>query len=341
MSPSEGSVSHWLGPLQEGDPDAVQRLWERYFQQLIELARKKLRALPHREAAEDVALSAFDSFCRGAGRGRFPQLADRESLWRLLVVITARKAAHYKRDATRQKRGGAAVGVGSAPPDADMETYLEQIGSTSRAAAWPTSSPASRRRRSRRPGWSRPWPAPCITPTSTGSSTAISSRRTSCWRPTARPRSPTSAWPSAWISTPARREARRSSARPATWPPSRRWGKAGPWAPRRRLRAGRHPLPDAHRPAAAGGTHAAGDRPARRLRGPRRAAIAPAQPASRPGDDLPEVPAQGPVPALWQCLASWPTTWIASSTIGRSRRGPPASASGAGDGAGAIRRWPR
>ena len=53
MSPSEGSVSHWLGPLREGDPDAAQRLWERYFQQLIELARKKLRALPHREAAEE------------------------------------------------------------------------------------------------------------------------------------------------------------------------------------------------------------------------------------------------------------------------------------------------
>ena len=126
MSPSEGSVSHWLGPLQEGDPDAVQRLWERYFQRLIELARKKLRALPHREAAEDVALSAFDSFCRGAGRGRFPQLADRESLWRLLVVIT--RARRRTTSATRIGRSAAeAVGLGSAPPDADMEAYLEQI----------------------------------------------------------------------------------------------------------------------------------------------------------------------------------------------------------------------
>ena len=41
---------------------------------------------------EDVALSAFDSFCRGAQRGRFPQLDDRDNLWRLLVVITSRKA---------------------------------------------------------------------------------------------------------------------------------------------------------------------------------------------------------------------------------------------------------
>jgi DNA-directed RNA polymerase specialized sigma24 family protein len=127
MSPSGGSVSHWLGPLREDDPDAAQRLWERYFQQLVELARKKLRALPHREAAEDVALSAFDSFCRGANRGRFPQLADRDGLWRLLVVIAARKAAHYKRDAGRQKRGGAVVVVGSGPAEADGETCLEQV----------------------------------------------------------------------------------------------------------------------------------------------------------------------------------------------------------------------
>jgi DNA-directed RNA polymerase specialized sigma24 family protein len=127
MSPREGSVSHWLGPLQEGNPDAAQKLWECYFERLIELARKKLRAVPHCEAAEDVALSAFDSFCRCAGRGRFPQLADRENLWRLLVVITERKAARYKRDANRLKRGGRAVGVGTGRSDADMETYLEQI----------------------------------------------------------------------------------------------------------------------------------------------------------------------------------------------------------------------
>jgi DNA-directed RNA polymerase specialized sigma24 family protein len=127
MSPTEGSVSHWLGPLQEGNPDAARKLWECYFERLIDLARKKLRALPHREAAEDVALSAFDSFCRGAGRGRFPELADRGNLWRLLVVITARKAARYKRDANRQKRGGRVVEAGAGTPDADMETYLAQI----------------------------------------------------------------------------------------------------------------------------------------------------------------------------------------------------------------------
>jgi DNA-directed RNA polymerase specialized sigma24 family protein len=111
MTRPEGSISRWLGPLQEGDSAAAQALWERYFHQLVGLVRNKLRNSGQREAAEDVALSAFDSFCRSAGAGRFPELADRDNLWRLLVTITARKAAHHSRDAQRQKRGGQAVTV--------------------------------------------------------------------------------------------------------------------------------------------------------------------------------------------------------------------------------------
>src|SRR5262249_47371871 len=72
---------------------AAQPLWERYFRRLAGLARKKLHAARRREAdEEDVALSAFDSLCRGAMHGRFPRLTDRHDLWSLLVVITVRKA---------------------------------------------------------------------------------------------------------------------------------------------------------------------------------------------------------------------------------------------------------
>ena len=107
---SKGSVTYWIGQLQAGDPAAAQQLWERYFQRLVGLARKKLADAPRRAAdEEDVALSAFASFCRGASRGQFPQLADRDNLWRLLVTVTARKAMHLQRDERRQKRGGGAV----------------------------------------------------------------------------------------------------------------------------------------------------------------------------------------------------------------------------------------
>lgn len=132
MSSSGGSVTHWVGQLKVGDPAAAQQLWERYFQRLVSLARGKLHGMRPRAAdEEDVALSAFDSFCRGVERGQFTQLSDRNNLWRLLVVITARKALDLKQHEARQKRGGsrspldeAALGNGAA---ASTAPSLEQI----------------------------------------------------------------------------------------------------------------------------------------------------------------------------------------------------------------------
>jgi hypothetical protein len=86
---SEHSVTHWIDQLKAGDQAAAQKLWEGYFHRLVRLARTKLQGAPKRAAdEEDVALSAFDSFCQGVERGRFPQLADRDDLWRLLVTLT-------------------------------------------------------------------------------------------------------------------------------------------------------------------------------------------------------------------------------------------------------------
>lgn len=104
---SDGSITRWIGQLQAGDAAAAQPLWQRYFQKLVELARRKLTSVRLRVAdEEDVALSAFDSFCRGLKAGRFPDLQDRDNLWKLLVVLTARKASHLVRDEHRLKRGG-------------------------------------------------------------------------------------------------------------------------------------------------------------------------------------------------------------------------------------------
>jgi DNA-directed RNA polymerase specialized sigma24 family protein len=107
---SSGSVSVLIGQLKDGDQAAIQKLWQAYFERLVALARKKLRGTPRRAAdEEDVALSAFDSFCRGAAQGRFPQLSDRDDLWQLLAVITARKVIDLVQHERRQKRGGGAV----------------------------------------------------------------------------------------------------------------------------------------------------------------------------------------------------------------------------------------
>jgi DNA-directed RNA polymerase specialized sigma24 family protein len=108
VSPTNSSVSVWVKRLIDGDKNLpVEKLWERYYQRLVRLARGKLGSRPRRVAdEEDVALSAFDSFCNGATAGRFPQLNDRDNLWRLLVAITARKAYQLNLKNQRKKRGG-------------------------------------------------------------------------------------------------------------------------------------------------------------------------------------------------------------------------------------------
>jgi DNA-directed RNA polymerase specialized sigma24 family protein len=106
----EDAVTLWLDGIKAGDGTDIQRLWDRYFRRLVRLAGAKLPAHCRRAFdEEDVALSAFQSFCDRAGRGQFPKLNDRDDLWRLLATITVRKALDTIRHQTRQKRGGGDV----------------------------------------------------------------------------------------------------------------------------------------------------------------------------------------------------------------------------------------
>src|SRR4051812_40046719 len=105
MTVENGSVSGWIGRIKAGEHDAVQRVWERYFDRLVRLAAGRLKGARTRAAdEEDVALNALDSFQRGVAAGRFPKLLDRNDLWQILVMITVRKAADLARHETRAKR---------------------------------------------------------------------------------------------------------------------------------------------------------------------------------------------------------------------------------------------
>jgi RNA polymerase sigma factor (sigma-70 family) len=108
-SQGEGSVTRWIGDLKSGGDSAAKHLWERYFERLVRLARKRLQNARRPrtvEDEEDAALSAFDGFCRGVDRGRFPWVADRDDLWRLLVVLSVRKALDQIERQGAAKRGG-------------------------------------------------------------------------------------------------------------------------------------------------------------------------------------------------------------------------------------------
>jgi RNA polymerase sigma factor (sigma-70 family) len=125
---STGSVTHWIEQLKAGDPDAAEPLWERYRRQLLRLARRTLDGSPRRAAdEEDVALSAFFSFCRVAARGQFQELLDRDDLEQLLVVLTTRKALHQLRAERARKRRGMARGPGPLLGQEAAEEWVEQL----------------------------------------------------------------------------------------------------------------------------------------------------------------------------------------------------------------------
>jgi len=126
---SSGSITAWIDQLRAGDRAAAQHLWQGYFHRLVGLARQKLRRAPRGMAdEEDVALSAFDSFIRGAKRGRFPQLHDRDDLWHLLLVITERKAIDLVNHERCEKRGGGSVRhEGSLVGDSSVTAPFDQV----------------------------------------------------------------------------------------------------------------------------------------------------------------------------------------------------------------------
>ena len=122
-------VTEWLRQLEAGHDLAAQRLWDVFFERLVRVAQDRMRTNDRRVAdAEDVALSAFASFCRGVENQRFPELTDRQGLWRLLVSITIHKLLHLQRDQNRLKRGGGFRAIEPlANSDADRSAVDELI----------------------------------------------------------------------------------------------------------------------------------------------------------------------------------------------------------------------
>lgn len=107
---SQESVTVWISKLGDGEFGALQKLWERYSDRLIELARIRLGAAPKQLADEqDIVNSVFHSLCRGAQAGRIRELRNRDELWWLLLAIAKRRIVDHLRRETALKRGAGRV----------------------------------------------------------------------------------------------------------------------------------------------------------------------------------------------------------------------------------------
>lgn len=120
----QGSVSRQIVRLKAGDDDAIEALWDRYFERLVRLAGQRLGTLPRRLMdSEDVALDVFDCLCRGVAMGRFPRLNDRADLWKILLTINQNTVVDLIRAQTAKKRNGQLAGPGTD----SAEELIEQI----------------------------------------------------------------------------------------------------------------------------------------------------------------------------------------------------------------------
>jgi len=88
------SFFEMMDRLKQSDPEAAARVFERYSQRLLALARSRLdERLRAKLDPEDITQSVFNSFFQRQAEGQF-DLTDWDSLWSLLVVITLRKCGH-------------------------------------------------------------------------------------------------------------------------------------------------------------------------------------------------------------------------------------------------------
>lgn len=103
-------ITVWVQQLADRPETSMEVIWQQYYEKLISVARRRLRGMPRRQLdEEDIVVDAMNSLFAGVQAGRFPDLNDRNDLWKILLTITARKAAKAIRANVAQKRGGGAL----------------------------------------------------------------------------------------------------------------------------------------------------------------------------------------------------------------------------------------
>lgn len=107
MDTKLGTVSIWIARAKTGDDFALADLHQRYWDDLVTLARKRLKRAPVADRdAEDVAQDAFIVMYESMQAGKIPRLKNRQQWIAFLThIIACRTVNEYKRS-TAMKRGG-------------------------------------------------------------------------------------------------------------------------------------------------------------------------------------------------------------------------------------------
>lgn len=101
----DNPVSVWIEGLRSGDEQATRSVYNYFIDHLRKTVRRRISESTRPLYDEDdVAQSAFRSLYRGLAAGRYPDVQNRLSLWRLLLMIAARKVMYRHRHDAQEMR---------------------------------------------------------------------------------------------------------------------------------------------------------------------------------------------------------------------------------------------
>lgn len=88
----DDSITRWIVAVRSGDAEAAERLWERYFRDLMHQARLRMSNISKSlYDEEDAALSTFYVMWQKLEEGCYAQISDRHDLWNLMLTVLMRK----------------------------------------------------------------------------------------------------------------------------------------------------------------------------------------------------------------------------------------------------------
>lgn len=121
----EDSIRALLENVKGGVDSAVTEIWERFFPDLVKLAARRMVGHDKRmQDEEDVAISVMHSFVAAAQGGRFPNLNDRDGIWKLLCTMTRRKVIDYLRKKSARPGVGESALLNANTPERPMQDVL-------------------------------------------------------------------------------------------------------------------------------------------------------------------------------------------------------------------------
>ncbi len=126
--PQNNSISLWIQAVRAGNEDAVNELWQRYFVQLMNVARSRMATLPRAAYdEEDAAISTFRVLCHQLREGNYPDLADRDEFWRLMLKVLLRKVNRRVDYETAEKRRLSSAQSSEHSDAVSPENHVESI----------------------------------------------------------------------------------------------------------------------------------------------------------------------------------------------------------------------